>query len=82
MRAHAEPWQARAECRDADPDLFFLLDGEPAAAGRFNHAELLCRSCPVVEECRAEAQKSTHGFWAHELLDPIDKARKREVVTL
>jgi len=76
------PWQHRAECRDADPDTFFLRDNEPVSAGRFNDAELMCRACPVVAECDLDGARSSHGFWAHKLRDKVDKARIREVVTI
>lgn len=42
-------WRVRAACRNADRDIFFLGAGEQSAAKR------ICRRCPVVWECLAEA---------------------------
>jgi len=78
----SDPWQHRAACAEADPDIFFLRDQETAGVGRFNEAEEFCRSCTVVAECEVDGARSSHGFWAHRLRDKLDKDRIREVVTI
>jgi WhiB family transcriptional regulator, redox-sensing transcriptional regulator len=52
-------WVSRALCRDADPDELF----QRGAAQR--KAAVLCRRCPVMQECGAEAldNKVEFGVW-------------------
>ena len=52
-------WTARALCTDADPDGLFVT----GAAQR--KAAALCRHCPVMRECAAEAldNKVEFGVW-------------------
>lgn len=42
-------WRGRAACVDADPELWFPVDGAPAAV-----AVRICRTCPVRRECIAD----------------------------
>jgi WhiB family transcriptional regulator, redox-sensing transcriptional regulator len=57
----------RAACRDADPDLFFGPDREPAGERRRRvaKARAICASCPVWARCReaARANEERWGVW-------------------
>ena len=52
-------WVARARCRSADPDELFVR----GAAQR--RAAVICRDCPVVTECLADAldNEIEFGVW-------------------
>lgn len=52
-------WQARAVCRDEDPELFFpdLSDTITARA-----AQAVCAKCPVRPQCRAAASAKCEPF--------------------
>ena len=52
-------WVARARCRSTDPDELFVL----GAAQR--KAALICRPCPVIAECLADAldNEIEFGVW-------------------
>lgn len=54
-------WQQRAACRTTrDPEKWFPDRNEPVEP-----AKVVCRRCPVRNECRryALANKLTHGIW-------------------
>lgn len=53
-------WQARAACRGRGPADFFPAGGSDSIAAR-----LICRSCPVSEECLAYAlsHPGLKGIW-------------------
>jgi WhiB family transcriptional regulator, redox-sensing transcriptional regulator len=52
-------WVSRARCRSTDPDEFFVR----GAAQR--QAAVVCRHCPVVAECLADAldNQMEFGVW-------------------
>ncbi|APT83868.1 WhiB family transcriptional regulator [Corynebacterium aquilae] len=52
-------WVTQAKCRDGDPDALFVR----GAAQR--RAAQICRRCPVVDLCRADAldNKVEFGVW-------------------
>lgn len=52
-------WVAKARCRSADPDELFVR----GAAQR--RAAVICRGCPVVTECLADAldNEIEFGVW-------------------
>ena len=51
-------WVSRARCRSSDPDEFFVR----GAAQR--QATVICRHCPVVAECLADAlDHQMEGVW-------------------
>ena len=60
-------WQLDGACRTADPRLFFHPEGErgPARANREARAKQICRTCPVLEQCRqhALAVHEPYGVW-------------------
>jgi WhiB family redox-sensing transcriptional regulator len=71
----AVDWRTRAACRDEDPELFFL-PGEKltaAAQAQVDQAVAVCARCPVVAECRQDAddQHATHGVWGGQLREKL-----------
>lgn len=61
MRINAEvDWRHQAACRDHDPELFFPFPEEHRKRAT---AVAVCRSCPVVVECREWALDTglSHG---------------------
>ena len=54
-----QEWVTRAKCRDIDPDQLFVR----GAAQR--QAAVICRHCPVVLQCRADAldNRVEFGVW-------------------
>lgn len=60
-------WQMRGACRGMDSVLFFHPENERglARAGREAHAKQICRSCPVLHQCRAHslAVHEPYGVW-------------------
>jgi WhiB family transcriptional regulator, redox-sensing transcriptional regulator len=60
-------WQMRGACRGMRSSVFFLPGRErgPARAAREELAKKVCRSCPVLEECRAHALavREPYGVW-------------------
>ena len=52
-------WITQAKCRGGDPDALFVRGAEQRKAA------VICRHCPVVMECRADAldNKVEFGVW-------------------
>ena len=52
-------WVTHAQCRGKDPDALFVRGAEQRKAAT------ICRSCPVLTECRADAldNKVEFGVW-------------------
>jgi len=52
-------WITQAKCRAGDPDALFVRGAEQRKAA------VICRHCPVVTECRADAldNKVEFGVW-------------------
>lgn len=50
-------WQLQAACRGMDTGYFFHPEGErgPARTRRETGAKAVCRSCPVLVQCRRHA---------------------------
>jgi WhiB family redox-sensing transcriptional regulator len=59
VAADDRAWVSKALCRETDPDALFVR----GAAQR--KAAVICRHCPVVQECAAEAldNKVEYGIW-------------------
>jgi len=55
-----ENWKDKAECLDADPDIFFPPEGV-----NIHQARAVCARCPVQEECLEYALKHNieFGVW-------------------
>jgi WhiB family redox-sensing transcriptional regulator len=61
-------WQLRGRCGPTTAHLFYAPDHrEPPAAGavRVAAAKAICRRCPVLLTCRADAlaRGEPHGIW-------------------
>ncbi|MBI3214412.1 MAG: WhiB family transcriptional regulator [Mycobacterium sp.] len=57
-------WQVHGNCRGVDSSVFFSPDGERgrARAKRERRAKELCRTCPVIAQCRAHALSVNEPF--------------------
>ncbi|MGV0738202.1 WhiB family transcriptional regulator [Mycobacterium syngnathidarum] len=60
--ANRRPWQARAACRDEDPELFFPDPSDERTRAR---AQIICATCPVRRPClnAANAAHEKWGIW-------------------
>ncbi|QRY48125.1 WhiB family transcriptional regulator [Mycolicibacterium boenickei] len=69
-----QQWQARAACRDQDPELFFP---DPSDDQTRAIAESICVTCPVQIPCMATANhnREKHGVWAG--FERTDKGRPK-----
>jgi WhiB family redox-sensing transcriptional regulator len=60
-------WQMHGACRGLDSAFFFHPEGErgPARANREARAKMVCRRCPVLEQCRLHALSAhePYGVW-------------------
>ncbi|UOT05746.1 WhiB family transcriptional regulator [Rhodococcus opacus] len=60
-------WQLRATCRQVETDLFFPQEGETHhdRRGRERAAKRICRTCPVLAQCRTHALSvgEPFGIW-------------------
>ncbi len=60
-------WQMRGSCRGLDSAVFFHPDGERGRARlqREMRAKEICRSCPVLNQCRSHALRvaEPYGIW-------------------
>lgn len=66
----------RAACRDTDPELFFPVGDAGPAQHQIAAAKVVCRRCPVTEECLAWALHARHedGVWGG-----LDMAERRDL---
>lgn len=71
-------WRHQAACRDHDPELWFSGNPHEQAA-----ALAVCRSCPVVDECRAFADDNNRingyplqGIWGGKQYGRTNRPRK------
>ena len=66
-RSDVWEWQLHAACRGMDSAFFFHPEGErgPARASRERRAKAVCRSCPVMADCRSHAMAAAepYGVW-------------------
>jgi WhiB family redox-sensing transcriptional regulator len=75
-------WQSKGACRGEDVALFFApnyFERRSAKGAREAKAKLLCRACPVLEECRAYALRvrEEHGVWGG-----LNEAERRRILRL
>jgi WhiB family transcriptional regulator, redox-sensing transcriptional regulator len=72
-------WQLHGACRDVDSDVFFHPDAERghARAARIERAKAICRTCPVLVQCRHHAltTEEPFGIWGG-----LDEAERRAAV--
>lgn len=59
-------WVDRALCRGMSSDIFF----PPEGGNQARQAQRICRQCPVVSECLADAQRM-EGQRSHEYIHGI-----------
>lgn len=72
-----ENWKDKAECLDADPDIFFPPEGV-----NIREARAVCARCPVQEECLEYAIKHNieFGVWGGmSVIQREQLARKRRL---
>lgn len=52
-------WVTKAKCREGDPDALFVRGAEQRKAA------VICRHCPVMDQCRADAldNRVEFGVW-------------------
>ena len=82
-------WQTAGKCRSLDTAMFFHPDGERGRARlqRERRAKEMCRTCPVMAQCRAHALDvgEPYGIWGglseteRELLLKRDISRTRGI---
>ena len=83
-------WQLHGSCRGQDSATFFHPEGERGRARslREARAKAICRSCPVLMQCRSHALKvgEPYGVWGglseserNEILRAKPAAREREL---
>jgi WhiB family redox-sensing transcriptional regulator len=74
-------WRSHAACRDADASVFFSTDGERghARAHRESQAREICRTCPVLDDCREHALTADvpYGVWGGTTESDRRGARRR-----
>jgi WhiB family redox-sensing transcriptional regulator len=72
-------WQASGKCRDLESSVFFHPDGERgfARADRIANAKRICRSCPVIVQCRHHAltAEEPFGIWGG-----LDESERRTAI--
>lgn len=60
-------WQYQGACRYVDSTLFFHPEGErgPTRLQRDESAKAICRTCPVISQCRQHAlqAREPYGVW-------------------
>ncbi|OBJ73005.1 WhiB family transcriptional regulator [Mycobacterium sp. 1274756.6] len=80
-------WQLHGACRGLDSSVFFHPDGERGTERllREQRAKAMCRSCPVLTECRAHALRvgEPYGIWGGlseseraQMLRRVDRRRR------
>ena len=78
-------WQLLGACRGMNSEFFFHADAERGRArdGREARAKAICRTCPVIAQCRDHALtvQETYGIWGglgeNERRDIIARRRQR-----
>ena len=58
-------WRQLAECRHADPELFFPVSASGRSLDQITQAKAICAGCPVRRQCLAFAldTRQGHGVW-------------------
>lgn len=67
-------------CATADPDLFFLVDGETYVerAYREQAAKAVCAACPVLTDCWTLHQNERYGIWGGETENERASRKRRQ----
>ncbi|MEE2034829.1 WhiB family transcriptional regulator [Rhodococcus chondri] len=78
-RPEGRDWMVWARCRGFDTSVFFPQkdEGRGPVAGAEAAAKKICRTCPVIAECRDQAllNDESHGIWGG-----MNYAERRAVV--
>lgn len=76
------PWYEDALCGDYDAELFFPSGRGAQAARQIAQAKLICRQCPVRDECLEFALQGrhTHGIWGGLTVTELNEAQKERVL--
>jgi WhiB family redox-sensing transcriptional regulator len=58
-------WTNRAACLSAEPETFFPIGSTGKALDEVSAAKAICRTCAVLDECRAYAlaTRQPFGVW-------------------
>ena len=64
-------WREDTACRDAGPDLFFLIGTTGVALGQIEEAKQICRTCPAQVQCLAWVLENgvADGVWGGTIPD-------------
>lgn len=72
-------WQLRGACRGMNSEFFFHSDAERGRArdSREARAKQICKTCPVITECRehALAVQEVYGIWGG-----LGENERREII--
>ena len=55
-------WRYEAPCLSHDPELFFPIGDSGPAVDQVEQAKVVCRTCPVMQECLAWALETGQDF--------------------
>lgn len=55
-------WRFEAACLTHDPELFFPIGDSGPAVDQVERAKVVCRTCPVMQECLAWALETGQDF--------------------
>jgi len=58
-------WWLLAECRSADPDLFFPISSAGPSVAQADAAKVVCARCVIKSDCLSFALRTgqAHGIW-------------------
>lgn len=71
---YAGDWREQAECRDADPEIFFPL-GDIWQPGEATAAKAICWGCPVSQECLTFALASGDAWSVAGGMTPVERSQ-------
>lgn len=78
MSASADDWRHWAECRrdGHDPETWHPVGNTAAAIAQAEEAKAVCRTCPVMEQCRQYAleHRIDEGIWGG-----LDERERRRI---
>ncbi len=71
-------WRGQAACRNYDPETWFPVGSSGPALRQVEAAKTVCRTCPVITECRDHAlSRNEVGVWGG-MSEPERKELRRE----
>lgn len=69
-----EPWMESAACRGMGPSLFFHDRAQTRDVSR--EALEVCKTCPVVSECREYGRDERYGVWGDTI--PAERSPRQQ----